>query len=235
MPIGQIITMEVAPGTENKTWTEIERGTPAVVPGMGIEMEPGVLYETQYVADNPITSTISQINAWIGSAIATFYGVRTEYIIVEGDTLRHGYMIPSSYAATARAFGLPVIGGIITAVMAVLIIGGIILIILGMWLGKNPIQLLMEMIPGMIVTVVGGVVTSVLPGKIRLVGLVPIGIGMWMLLQPLMPSDGEEQRCSQYTNQVDCEAEGCYWWGDGTCHSTAQPVEQVLIKDVIAD
>lgn len=30
--------------------------------------------------------------------------------------------------------------------------------------------------------------------------------------------------CKDYTNQTDCEANDCYWWSDGTCHSTAEGV-----------
>jgi len=28
--------------------------------------------------------------------------------------------------------------------------------------------------------------------------------------------------CSDYTNQIDCVNAQCYWWSDGTCHSTPE-------------
>ncbi len=119
--------------------------------------------------------------------IAGFFGVSTEYIIVEGSVLRHGYTIPQEMAAEARAFGLPVIGGIISAIVVVLVVIGIILIIVGMWTGKDPMELLMELFPGMVVTVAGGAVMGVLPGKLKVVGLVPLGVGLYLLLRPFMP------------------------------------------------
>jgi len=30
-------------------------------------------------------------------------------------------------------------------------------------------------------------------------------------------------RCSDYTNQADCIAVGCYWWSDGTCNDYPEP------------
>ena len=32
--------------------------------------------------------------------------------------------------------------------------------------------------------------------------------------------------CEDYTNQTDCENAGCYWWSDGTCHSTSETPPQ---------
>jgi hypothetical protein len=217
-----ISIMEVAPGTEGKTWTEIERGSPSVIPGMGVTMQPGVLYETQYVSDNPITESIAWLNAQIGAVLAAFAGVQTEYIIVEGNVLRHGYSVPAD--AAERGLALPLIGGIITAVIVVLAVIGIILIIVGMWMGKDPMELLMELVPGMVVTVAGGAVMGALPGKAKVAGLIPLGIGLFLLLKPFIPGEEEEPptTCAGYTTEQECVENGCYWY-DGSCHSAPQP------------
>ncbi len=237
MQKGQMISFaEVPPGTVGKTWEELERGSPTVIPGMGITMEPGVLYETQYVASGPITATIAWINAQIGVVISGFMGVRTEYIIVEDNVLRHGYMIPQEAAAEARAFGLPIIGGIISAVMVVLIVIGIILIIVGMWTGKDPMTMLMELIPGLVVTAVGGVVIGVLPGKTKIVGLAPLGIGLYLLIQPFIPGPEPPPptECEKYATEQECTAQGCYWY-DNACHSIPLPQPGAEITTISID
>lgn len=234
----QPVILTTAPGTEGKTWQEIGRGSPtAVIPGAGTTLEPGVLYETQYVAADPITTAISTITAYIGAAIATLLGVRTEYILVEGTVLRHGYMVPATAAAELKAAGLPLptIGAIIGAIgiTGLLIIIGALLIIIGLWMaGVSPVDILFKILPGMIIIAVGGVITSALPGKAKIAGIVPIGIGAWLCLQPFMPAVPPPPPCSSYTTEVDCTAAGCYWWSDNTCHSTPEGVTQVLIKEV---
>lgn len=230
MPMEQIVAMETIPDTVGKTWKELGRGSPTAIPGLGIEMEPGVLYETQYVAQDPITTGISQITANIGAAIATLYGVRTEYIVVEGNVLRHGYMVPIEAAIRIKEVGLaiPVIGAVIGAIglTGLLVLIGALLIIIGLWAaGIDPIELVTKLIPGMMITVVGGVVTGALPGAAKIAGLIPVGLGMYMMLQAMgmIPTEPPEpDTCLQNTNQLDCEAAGCHWWSDNTCHSTIE-------------
>ena len=203
---------------------------------------------------------------------------------------------------------------------------------------EDIIDTIIKIIPGAVVTTVGGVLTAVLPGKIKIVGIAPIGIGLWMMVQPLLAMEGRdttsedaqyistmihwpqpgtqvgvgvyvmdysiyntssealkiglryefgtqstdlgpinlqpgenrmslilkfgfpdvgmnvrlllaptasttgeiltgsgaetyvvvgELACEGRTNQADCEANGCYWWSDGTCHSTPEPGQNV--------
>lgn len=50
---------------------------------------------------------------------------------------------------------------------------------------QGMIEQLMRLIPGMMVTVAGGVVTSMLPGKIKIAGLPIVGYGMFMVMDAL--------------------------------------------------
>ena len=53
---------------------------------------------------------------------------------------------------------------------------------------QGMIEQLMRLIPGMMVTVAGGVVTSMLPGKIKIAGLPIVGYGMFMVMNALQPT-----------------------------------------------
>jgi len=178
---------QIASLQEEGGWKEIGRGTPIAIPGLTIQMEPGVLYEVQYISGDPITAGIAWITAEINAVISALFGVRTEYIRVEGKTLHHGFSIPKEAAIRSQAMGLaiPVIGGVITLVAAVLIIIGILLIVVYLFVpgGAETINKLLSSIPGMIVMMVGGVMVSVLPKFAKVAGLVPLGIGGWMVAE----------------------------------------------------
>lgn len=197
---------------EEGGWKEIARGTPVAIPGLTIQMEPGVLYEVQYIAQDPVTAGISWITAQINAAISSLFGVRTEYVRVEGKTIHHGFMIPQEASVRAREMGLilPAIGGVIALVAAVLIIIGILLIIVYLFVpgGKETVDKLLKSIPGMLVMMVGGVIVSVLPKFAKVAGLVPLGIGGWMVVEAFVgspsspPSGGEEPPPGEETADI---------------------------------
>lgn len=39
-----------------------------------------------------------------------------------------------------------------------------------------------------------------------------------------IPAEGVPPPCKDYTTQSECEVAKCYWWSDGTCHSTEEGV-----------
>ena len=41
--------------------------------------------------------------------------------------------------------------------------------------------------------------------------------------------------CSDYTNQIDCVNAQCYWWSDGTCHSTQENGNGVKCEDYASE
>lgn len=178
-------------------FVEIERGDPFQIPGLTLQMEPGKVYEVRYQTDNPIAQSLDFILAQISAIIGTFFGVQTLFIKTEGNLLRHQFWIPQQTASVLRERGLalPAIGTIIGAIVLVLVIIGIVTIILGFISpGGLTIENLIKAIPGFVVTVVGGVITGVLPGKTKIVGIVPIGIGTFMILEAfgfLGPSNGD--------------------------------------------
>ncbi|MHA1852596.1 MAG: hypothetical protein ACTSUF_03705 [Candidatus Heimdallarchaeaceae archaeon] len=101
-------------------------------------------------------------------------------------------------------------------------------------LGVDIIQMLVEMIPGMVVTGVGAVMTGILPGKAKIAGVVPLGIGLWLMLSPWLPTQPPTP-CSSHTTQAECEAAGCYWWSDNTCHSTPEGAINAQIKEIVVN
>jgi hypothetical protein len=34
--------------------------------------------------------------------------------------------------------------------------------------------------------------------------------------------------CSDYTTESECTNAGCFWWSDGTCHSTSEEEEEEI-------
>lgn len=56
--------------------------------------------------------------------------------------------------------------------------------------GIPGIDQIMKMIPGIVVTIIGGVATSVLPGKIKIAGLPVVGYGLYMMIDALKPKEG---------------------------------------------
>lgn len=51
------------------------------------------------------------------------------------------------------------------------------------------IEMFIKMLPGVIILTVGGVVTSALPGKIKMVGLIPIGYGAYLIASAFIPEE----------------------------------------------
>jgi len=187
-------------------------------------MEVGKVYE--YYAETSLGWGLDLMTSTILGLQTTFQGLQVLYYNVNESTgivnFQYWYPPTAQNLELARAQALPLILAVI-AVVAVVIAAFLILDYLGIYeTGVVDIfDKVIQMLPGMVITCVGGVITSVLPGKTKIAGVVPLGIGLWLMVEPWL-REGDEQRCSQYTNQTDCEANGCYWWG-GSCHATPRP------------
>lgn len=175
---GQIGILTESGSKRPGTFEEIDPNTPA---------QPGIVYEHRIKTSlgwlvDPVTQAILGLQT-------TFTGLEVLYYSADpttGDIVYQFWYPPTS---EIRAMALPVLAIIIGVIIAIL--GAwFILSQLGIIKGKDPLTMLMEMIPGMIVTIVGGVVTSALPGKLKIVGIAPIGIGLYLLLQPFIAPPG---------------------------------------------
>lgn len=62
--------------------------------------------------------------------------------------------------------------------------------------------------------------------------IVVTGIGATVILLAYLVK-GKEQLCLDYITQSECETAGCYWWSDGTCHSTPENGQkEVTIENI---
>jgi len=181
-------------------------------------LEQGVVYEHRITTSGPISTAV--ISAFEGALLTLqqlFGMVRVTYWKAEGNQIVYQFTIPSG-----QAVGL--IAPILWAVIVIVIAAIAIIAIVGWVVFRVDVfgfGTVIKLIPGMAVTIVGGIVMSVLPGKAKIAGVVPLGIGLWMMLQPFIPpSPGPA--CSDYTTEADCAAKGCYWY-DGACHSSPKP------------
>jgi len=138
-----------------------------------------------------VTASISWLTAQINAAISSLFGVQTQYIRVDGKTIHHGFMIPESMAAelSQQGLALPAIGTVI-ALVAIALALGLLLIIVFMFVpgGADMINKILRAVPGMLVMVVGGVATSVLPSFAKVAGLVPLGIGGYLVFEAFVGS-----------------------------------------------
>jgi len=185
----------------------------------GVTLEPGVVYEQRITVEGGVTGDI--VLALQGAIVTlqqTFGMIDVTYWYAEGDIIIYQFMIPYGTAGL-----LPPLWAVIA-----IIVGALALIAIIAWVVFRVdvfgIGTLVKLMPGMMVTVVGGVVTSALPGATKLAGLIPLGFGMYMMLQALgMVPGPPPDTCLQHTTQTECEAAGCYWWSNGTCHATVEP------------
>jgi hypothetical protein len=147
-----------------------------------VVMEPGIIYETRLQFSSPVSVDLTQAILAIQSAVGM---VKVTYMKVDGNTLIYQAMIP-----TGQSVGLvPIlVWTVIAAVIAIVAIELIAVFVFRVDIFK--FEDIAKIIPGMIVTMAGAVVTSVLPGKTKVAGLVPLGIGAYMMLQPFVPGGG---------------------------------------------
>jgi len=88
------------------------------------------------------------------------------------------------------------------------------------------LQTLIDITPGIILTAAGGALVYFLRNvKVRnipigLVGLAPMGYGIWLIAQPFL----DEAFCNSFTTESECTINGCRWWTDSTCHSKIEAV-----------
>jgi hypothetical protein len=180
-----------------------------------VQMEPGVLYEQRISLGEPISGTLlGIIQGAILGIEQTFGMVKVTYWEASGTEIVYQFMIPSGTAVT---FIAPVIWAVIFLVLAVLTIIAVI-----SWVVFRVdifgVGTILKLIPGIVVTAVGGIVMSVLPGKAKIAGVVPLGIGLWLLISPFLPPPGPSG-CENHATESECTAGGCYWY-DNACHST---------------
>ena len=155
-------------------------------------MEVGKVYE--YYAETSLGWGLDLLTSTILGLQTAFQGMEVLYYNVNESTgivnFQYWYPPTAQNLKLAEAQALPMILAVIAVVIVVI---GIFLIL--DWLGIYKTGIvdifgkLIQMMPGLVVTTIGGVVAGVLPGKAKIAGIVPIGIGVYLMLQPWLPSE----------------------------------------------
>jgi len=188
--------------------------------------EPGVVYEHRITLQEPVTGAIiTLVEQAILAIQQTFSMIKVTYWKADENEIVYQFMVPSGVTGL-----FPPIWAIIVIAIAILsaiaIISWVVFRVDVFGIGT-----LIKLIPGLIVTTVGGVLTSVLPGKAKIAGVVPIGMGLLMMVTAILPPT-PPKNCGQYTTQPACETAGCHWWSDNTCHEIEEGAVQVVIMDI---
>lgn len=142
------------------------------------QVMPGVVYEHRI--QTSLGWLVDPVVQGILGLQAAFTGLQVLYYNTNPQTGDIVYQFWYPDTAQVRAMALPLIVVIIAVVLAILA-GYIILQKVGIIKGPD----LLALIPSMLVTVIGGVVMGVLPGKAKIAGLPVLGIGIFMMLQAL--------------------------------------------------
>jgi hypothetical protein len=153
------------------------------------EAKPGTIYEVN-IEPNGGNFTDAQINEIINeikkieenpATKILYYNVTPTYVV---------YQVKYLSSSPQVAFS-PI------SVVAILLISAIVALILG-WLGVQPFRKVYEItfggfeaviraLPGIAIMGAGGIVTNFLPEKTKIIGLVPVGIGAWMIYDAIKP------------------------------------------------
>jgi len=166
-------------------------------------LESGVIYEQRISFTEPISAAL--ITAWTGAILTLqelFGMIDVTYWKTEEKELVWQFMIPAGQAVGQVAVTLGTAIAIIIGIIAAFAIISWVVFRVDVF----GVETILKLIPGMVVTAVGGVVMSVLPGKAKIAGVVPIGIGLYLLLQPFLPPPPEPPP-TEYTVDVTMTVE----------------------------
>lgn len=147
-----------------------------------IQLVSGVIYEHRIMMSDTITTSMMGTiqNAILGIQ-QTFGIIEVTYWKAEGTEIVYQFRFTQG---TSTAQVIPVLW----AVIAIVLIALASYVLMWKVFKVDPlgIDTVTKLIPGLIVTGIGGVMASALPGKSKIAGLVPIGIGASMMLSTVM-------------------------------------------------